>query len=280
MKILITGIYGFLGSNLAKKIAKKHAVIGLYNTEKQIKFDGNVICFNQLESIDIVPDLIIMCHASVSSGTIDIDQDKLFQTNVDFTKRVVEKFSTVRSIYISSVSVYGNNDNIINEQFVVNPETDYALSKLAGEKQVRQNPNSIIIRLSSLYGNGMKENTLIPNYCNKALESKSIQVWGNGSRFQNYIHVDDAIHLIEKAIEYQSQIDFPLLAVSSKEYSNDEVAKIISGLTNSVINYVKEDYSPSFHFKNKITQKTLNWQSEIELEIGLKYYIEWKKKQF
>ncbi len=278
MKILITGIYGFLGSHLAKKIAGKHAVIGLYNTEKQIDFDENVICFNKLELIDFVPDLIIICHAAVSSGGNNLDKVKLFETNVDFTKRVVEKFPIVKSIYISSVSVYGNNNNIIDEQFVVNPETDYALSKLAGEKVVTQNPNSIIIRFSSLYGKGMKENTLIPNYCNQALQNKSIQVWGNGSRFQNYIHVDDAISLIEKAIEYQSKINFPLLGVSSKEYSNEEVAKIISGLTNSSINYINEDYSPSFHFNNKITQKTLNWQSETELEIGLKYYIEWKQK--
>jgi len=278
MKILITGIYGFLGSNLAKKMAEKHAVIGLYNTEKEIEFDGNVICFNKLELIDSVPDVIIMCHAAVSSGGTNIDKVKLFETNVDFTKQIVEKFPTIKSIYISSVSVYGNNQDIIDEKFVLNPETDYALSKLAGENEVNQNQNSIIIRLSSLYGNGMKENTLIPNYCNQALQNKSIQVWGNGSRFQNYIHVDDAISLIEKAVEYQSKINFPLLGVSSKEYSNDEVAKIISGLTNSVINFVKEDYSPSVHFNNKITQKTLNWQSEIELEIGLGSYIQWKKK--
>ena len=278
MKVLITGIYGFLGSHLAKKMVEKHVAIGLYNTEKEIEFDRNVICFNKLELIDSVPDLIIMCHAAVSSGETNIDKFRLFETNSNFTKQVVEKFPTVKSIYISSVSVYGNNNHIIDEQLVVNPKTDYALSKLEGEKEVSQNPNSIIIRLSSLYGNGMKENTLIPNYCNQALQNKLIQVWGNGSRFQNYIYVDDAINLIEKAIEFQSKIDFPLLGVSSKEYSNNQVAKIISGLTNSEINYIKEDYSPSFLFNNKITQKTLNWLSEMELETGLKYYIEWKKK--
>lgn len=278
MKILITGIYGFLGSHLAGKIAEKHTVIGLYNTEKEFGLSENITCLGQLDSIDIVPDLIIMCHAAVSSGGINVDKRILFQTNVDFTKQIVEKFPSAKNIYISSVSVYGNNIEVIDEQSVLNPETDYALSKVLGEKEAGQNPDAVIIRFSSLYGNGMKENTLIPNYCNQALETKSIQVWGNGSRFQNYIHVDDAIRLIEKTIEYQSKIDFPLLGVSSKEYSNNEVAKIISGLTNSKIEYVREDNSTSFHFNNKITQKTLNWQSEIELETGLESYIQWKKK--
>jgi nucleoside-diphosphate-sugar epimerase len=278
MKILITGIYGFLGGHLASKLAENHTVFGLYNTEKEIVFKENIICCNKLELIDIVPDLIIMCHAAVSSGETNIKKATLIETNVNFTKKIVKKYSTIKSIYVSSVSIFGNQKEVVNEQSILNPETDYALSKLLGEKEIRPNSDSVIIRFSSLYGNGMKENTLIPNYCNQALENKSIHVWGNGSRFQNYIHINDAIRLIEKIIDYKSKIDFPVLGVSSKEYSNDEVAKIISELTNSEINYINQDNSPSFHYNNKMTQKTLDWQAEIELKNGLKQYIEWKKK--
>ncbi|MBF4517597.1 NAD(P)-dependent oxidoreductase [Flavobacterium sp. ANB] len=278
MKILITGIYGFLGTHLANKLAENHTVFGLYNTEKDVVFKKNITCFNQLDLVDIVPDVIIMCHAAVSSGTTNINKSALIETNVNFTKKIVKKFATIKSIYVSSVSIFGNQKEVVNEQSIHNPETDYALSKLFGENEVSQNPDSVIIRFSSLYGNGMKENTLIPNYCNQALEHKTIQVWGNGSRFQNYIHISDAVRLIEKTIDYKSKISFPVLGVSSKEYSNDEVAKIISKQTNSAIDYINQDNSPSFHYNNKMTQKTLDWQPEIELEKGLKQYLEWKKK--
>jgi len=278
MKILITGIYGFLGSHLAKKLSQKHSVTGLYHTEKRMVLNPEIVCFNKLESIDVIPDVIIMCHAAVSSGTTNLDKTKLFETNVDFTKKIVEKFADIKSIYISSVSIFGTKNEIINEQSFANPETDYAESKLSGEKEASQNSNSIIIRFSSLYGNEMKENTLIPNYCNQALQSQKIQVWGDGSRRQNYIHINDAVSLIESAIASKIKIDFPILGVSPKEYSNDEVAKIISELTNSEINYINHDDSPSFHYNNEMTQKILNWQSEIELKNGLKHYLEWKKK--
>jgi len=278
MKILITGIYGFLGTRLANKLAENHTIFGLYNTEKEVVFNENIVCFNKLDSIDMMPDVIIMCHAAVSSGSTNIDKHVLIETNVNFTKEIVEKFPTIKIIYVSSVSIFGNQNEVVNEQSILNPETDYAFSKLLGEKEVNQNSNSIIIRFSSLYGNEMKENTLIPNYCNQALRSQTIQVWGNGSRRQNYIHIDDAINLIESAIECKTKINFPILGVSSKEYSNDEVAKIISELTNSEINYINKDDSPSFHYNNEVTQKTLNWQSEIELKNGLKHYLEWKKK--
>lgn len=278
MKILITGIYGFLGSHLAEKLSRNHTIMGLYNTERQMVLNPEIACFNKLESIDVIPDVIIMCHAAVSSGTTNLDKTKLFETNVDFTKNIVEKFPDIKSIYISSVSVFGTKNEISNEQSFENPETDYAKSKLSGEREVSQNSNSIIIRFSSLYGNEMKENTLIPNYCNQALQSQTIQVWGNGSRRQNYIHINDAVNLIESAIACKTKINFPILGVSSKEYSNDEVAKIISEYTNSEINYINHDDSPSFYYNNEMTQKTLNWQSEIELKKGLKHYLEWKKK--
>lgn len=280
MKILITGIYGFLGFHLTKKLSVKHDVIGLYHNPKSIQFGKNVTCFSNLDQIDSIPDVIIMCHAAVSSGNTNVDKTELLETNVNFTRQIVEKFPRIKTIYISSVSVFGNNIEVIHEQTVSNAETDYASSKLSGEKEVIKNPNSNSIRFSSLYGNGMKENTLIPNYCNQALQLKSIEVWGKGHRFQNYIHVQDAVSLIEKVVEYHSKIEFPILGVSSKEYSNKEVAEIISSLTHSEINYINQDNSISVHYNNELTQKVLNWYPEIELKEGLKNYLEWKEKQF
>lgn len=280
MKILITGIYGFLGRHLAERLADTHNVIGLYNTPRQVDFSRGIKCVNQLDLIEEAPDVIIMCHAAVASGNVLIEKEKLFDSNVDFTRQVVEKFSTAKMIFISSVSVFGSYNGIIDEKKAPSPESDYALSKLQGENEVLKNPNGSIVRFSSLYGNGMKENTLIPNYCNQALHSKVIQVWGDGARFQNYIHVDDAVNLIEKMIFHDKKIDFPVLGVSSKEYSNIEVAKIISDFTGSKISHLNEDKALSFYYNNELTQKVLNWQSETELKIGLKQYLEWKEKQF
>ena len=280
MKVLITGIYGFLGFQLAKKLSENHNIIGLYNSQKPIHFDKNIALFGKLDQIDSIPDVIIMCHAAVSSGTTNVDEETLFETNVAFTRQIIEKFPTIKTIYISSVSVFGNYPEVIDENTITNPQTAYAISKLEGEKEVKQNSNSSIIRFSSLYGNGMKENTLIPNYCNQAINSKVIEVWGNGSRFQNYIHVDDAISLIKKIIEYPSKVDFTFLGVAEREYTNDNVAKIISDLTGSKINYLNEDKALSFHYNNKLTQKVLNWHPEIELKEGLKNYLKWKEKQF
>jgi nucleoside-diphosphate-sugar epimerase len=160
------------------------------------------------------------------------------------------------------------------------PQTTYAQSKLAGEKLVMQSPRNCVIRLSSLYGKGMKERTLIPNYSHQALQSNTIQVWGNGGRYQNYIYIEDAISLIEKAIEHESVIDFPLLGVSDKEYTNAEVAEVIADLTGAEITFTGTDNSVSVHYNNELTRELIGWSAATELTDGLKEYIEWKEKQY
>lgn len=279
MTILITGIYGFLGSSLAVKLAEKHHVIGLYHINTK-PLDSKITVYNKIGDIGIIPDVIVLCHAAVSSGNYAEERDVLFNTNVNFTEKVIDSFPDTKLIYISSASIFNNDGNVITENTVSQPQTPYAQSKLEGEKLVMKYPRNCVIRLSSLYGRGMKETTIIPNYCNQALQSKAIQVLGNGCRYQNYIYIEDAIDLIEKAIVYKSIINFPLLGVADKEYTNAEVAGIVAGFTEADIVYTGEDNSLSVHYNNELTRKTLGWNTATKLADGLKEYIEWKEKQY
>jgi len=279
MTILITGIYGFLGSRLAVKLAERHRVIGLYHVNAKL-LDSRIIVYNELEQIEIIPDVIVMCHAAVSSGSHEEATDVLFDANVGFTEKVVSKFPDTKIIYISSVSIFGNDGNAITENTIDQPQSEYALSKLAGEKLVLKNPRNYVIRLSSLYGKGMKENTLVPNYINQALQRKTISVWGNGDRYQNYIYIEDAIGLVDKAIDCKSIINYPLLGVADIEHTNAEVAEVIAKLTGADIMYTGEDKSLSVHYNNELTREALNWSAVTPLADGLKEYIEWKEKQY
>jgi UDP-glucose 4-epimerase len=126
----------------------------------------------------------------------------------------------------------------------------------------------------------MKENTIIPIYCKQALQDKRIVVWGDGSRIQNYIHISDAIQLINKIVENDIKVNFPILGVSNKEYSNTQLAEIIGDCTHSEITFNGIDASKSVQYNNTISQKAVNWQPEMDLETGIKQFLEWKQKQF
>lgn len=278
MKILITGIYGFLGAHLAERLASVHDISGLYHSGKR-ELSAAIPAFHSLDDITDAPDAIIMCHAAVASGTTQLPKAQLQEVNVELTARIVRKFPKSKVIYISSASVFGFPNEVITEQSSVNPPNDYAASKLEGELVVRQNPNHVVVRLSSLYGEGMKENTLIPNYVNQALSKGQIEVWGSGARQQNYIHVSDAVSLIESVLDTKAAIDFPLLGVSEREYTNLEVANIIARHTGAGIAHINQDHSPSLRYDNRLTQKVLNWKPEMALDKGIADYIKWKKRQ-
>lgn len=276
MNLLVTGAAGFLGSCVVDSFQNSHSVIGVYNRTRPI---GSAAKFIQsLDELQITPDVIILCHAAVSAGSIQRTLNDLEQSNVEYTKEVATRFPNVPTVYISTVSVYESADDA-NEDSPVNPQTAYAQTKLEGEKIVLQNPKSAIVRLSSLYGAGMKPGTLIPNYVNQALETGSVDVWGMGTRKQNYIHVLDVVNLLDKIMSGNHFGQQIYLGTSNGSHSNLEVAQIVSGKTGSAIRFVNQDASKSASYDNSFTRKSLNWEPRINLEDGISGYIDWLKKQ-
>jgi UDP-glucose 4-epimerase len=279
LKILITGIAGFLGKNLIKTL-NQHQLFGL-DIQEGIIDDVPVFSANDLEKIDIQFDVLIICHAAVASGTTILSNDILYNVNVSLTEKIVAKFKDAFVIYISTASIYDVNISLIQENSNINPQTNYAISKLWSERIVLANAKSLIIRLSSLYGNGMKENTIIPNYVNQALSRGKIEVWGKGERMQNYIHVDEACEYVKLAIENFEKIQGKtLLVVSKKEYSNNELAQIIADETKAEIAYSNNDTSKSLRYNNHVTSELLGFKSQLSFESQIQEYIKWKKEQF
>lgn len=277
MKIAITGIGGFLGANLVDFLRPKAEIVGISTSTKMATVP--VYGFDELGQVQ-TPDVIVHCHAAVASGTTMLDAETLRKGNIDATQQIVNQFPEAKHLYISSVSIYGNNPDRITEQTIPNPQTDYAKSKFEAEQIIQKQKKSAIIRLSSLYGNGMKENTLIPNYVNQALQNKPIEVWGTGERRQNYFHVNDAARLIVAIIEKDTWQSPVFLGVSDNEYANIEIAQLIASATGSPIVHRNDDASISVRYNNAFTQNTLNWHPETQIETGIKAYIQWKEKQY
>ncbi len=276
MNILISGYKGFLGSVLWNKLSIEHNLIGVAREQEIDNKESYSI--NQISTIKETPDIVIMCHASVASGKDKVDTTKLFNSNVHTTKQLVQQFPNSYLIYISSISIYGDSQDLLTEQSAPCPQTEYAISKLWGEKCVSQTENSAILRLTSLYGAGMKENTIIPNYVNQALSIGEIEVWGKGKRKQNYIHVEDVVRYIEHLISTQGKGIF--IASGESEVSNIELANLISEEIGAVINFKGNDNSPSIRIDNQITRNSLSIKNKRDIKEGIKEYIQWKKKQF
>jgi UDP-glucose 4-epimerase len=278
--VLISGIRGFLGRNLCNILLNEYNIYGI-GTKAEDLNGFTIFSSSEIESCNIIPDFLILCHASISSGQNVQSNELLFDVNVTVTEKLIAKFNSAKVIYISSASIYDLNSKSIEEKSPIYPQSDYAISKFWAEYIVFKAKNTVVIRLSSLYGIGMKENTIIPNFVNQALNNGTIEVWGEGKREQNYIEVNDACNCISLTLKNFDLVKNKiLLGVSREEYSNCYLAKVIAGQTNAQILYVNEDNSKSLHYNNQETCQLLGWSTETNFNEGIINYIKWKKEQF
>ena len=278
MNILITGITGFFGRNLMRSL-HPHRVLGLASREEI--FEGiPVFSAGNLDKISPPPDLLIVGHAAVAAGGRQVPGNILHEVNVALTEKILERFQQAFVIYLSTVSVYDDRVSPIGENSAIAPQSPYAASKLRAEGMVAQRAHTAILRFSSLFGIGMKEETLIPRYVNQALRTGEIEVWGRGERWQNYLHIHDACAYVKLALENLEKVQGRvLLAVSQQEHTNEEVAQLVSRQTGARVVHKNTDSSRSLRYDNRATRALLGFARETPFGEQLQNYITWKQKQ-
>ena len=139
-KILITGIHGFVGSNLVAELKKEHIIYGLDiiapTKEGIIKTYG----WNELDQIPLV-DCIIHLAGKAQDTRNTLSEQAYFETNLGLTQKIFDYFlqSDARKfIFFSSVKAVADTviGEILTEKHTPNPQTPYGQSKLAAEQYI------------------------------------------------------------------------------------------------------------------------------------------------
>lgn len=228
MKIFITGVLGFIGSNLAEDFLKKgHLVYGLDNCSGsyptsyfnrnllELSSYGSFSYFNfdilnkfKLNSFfsEFKPDILLHCAAKTNVRASKGNLEEYCQINVEGTKNILEVLyensPQTKVILFSSSSVYGNNMPPFSENMSMKPISPYGVSKAKMEDYVlkyslKKKLKSIIVRPFSVYGKRARYD-MLPMILYQALtkQVEFIKYGSNLSNVRDWTHIGQVVNII------------------------------------------------------------------------------------
>ena len=171
-RILITGISGFVGTNLTKYLEslKEFKVIGhSRNPESARLLLGKIDFIPNISAITLdryMIDTVIHLAGIAHDLSGKYTKEDYLNVNYEFTKEVfdcVHNSKVSSFIYVSSVKAIADETNlIIDENFVPIPQSDYGLSKRMSEEYLinnrKQHKKIYILRPCMIHGPGNKGN--------------------------------------------------------------------------------------------------------------------------
>lgn len=259
-KIAVIGSNGFLGKSLVSLLLNEgYFVIAVYNKSQYDWKNENVQSLSWTAFLDaqLNLDAIIYTASIIPYGHMDDYNDEMLLVNAINNFAIRKVYPKVHFIYISSVSVYAISKGAITENSPVLPQGAYAESKLAGELVAKGFNRSAVVRCSSIFGSGMNQSTFIPRCISQAKDDGVITLYGEGTRLQNYIHVDDVSAMCLAIIQQEKVGVF--LSVAPRSFSNMEIAETLAAYYNAKINHVGTDCSPSYIYDAQFTYGALGY---------------------
>ena len=229
MKILVVGGAGYVGGGIVDTLSKKNEIT-VYDSliyesayRKDVNFIyGDIRDYKKINSILNNFDAVVWLAALVGDGACSINPTLTHEINSETVKNLVKNFNG-KIIFLSTCSVYGAQEGVLDENSEVNPLSEYASSKLIAEKYLEES-DAIIFRLGTLFGisdqfSRIRLDLVVNILTTKALVDKKMSVFG-GDQWRPLLHVKDVANAIEHNISTNTNGIFNL------HYKNFKIIEI------------------------------------------------------
>lgn len=318
MKVLITGVAGFIASTLAEKLCRSMTnveIVGIDNFDsfyprkikefnmvnllKQSRFcfiEGDLsdkIFFNSLPA-----DFDVVIHLAAKAGVRpSIEKPGSYiRSNIEATNNLLEwmKARKIKKyIFASSSSVYGNNCKVPfkendNVSFPISP---YAFSKRACELMnytyfELYGINTINLRLFTVYGPRQRPDLAIHKFVKLIASGKKITVYGDGNTSRDYTYVDDIVQGIIEAVHYINNHNNVFETINLGNSFPVKLTALLSliskclniELRSEILPVQLGDVDQTFADITK-ARKLLGYHPKTSMEEGLRKFIRWYHEQ-
>lgn len=231
--VFVTGVAGFIGSNLAKKILKDYTnvmVIGIDNMndyydvalknarlEELFKYEKFHFVKESIANKEVIrnifdnykPEIVVNLAAQAGVRYSILNPDAYIESNIIGFYNILEACrhsydngatGVEHFVYASSSSVYGSNTKIpySTEDKVDNPVSLYAATKKSNELMAHAysklyNIPSTGLRFFTVYGPAGRPDMAYFGFTNKLLKGDKIQIFNYGNCKRDFTYVDDIV---------------------------------------------------------------------------------------
>ena len=169
MKILITGVHGFVGSNLVEALKKEHTIYGLDIVAPEKDGVRFTFGWDSLDKEGEIPDVDAIVHlAGKAHDTKNQSASEVyFKVNAGLTQKIFDYFlaheSIKKFVFFSTAKAAADKvEGVLTEDVVPAPVGPYGESKIAAEKYIQEHMPAdkqvYIFRPCMIHGPGNKGN--------------------------------------------------------------------------------------------------------------------------
>jgi UDP-glucose 4-epimerase len=304
--VLITGVAGLLGSNMADWIIKNHNeynVIGVDdlsggykdNVSDGVIFENYNLSDKNLSTLFEKYKFEYVFHfaAYAAEGLSPFIRNFNYQNNLLCTSNIVNnciEFDVKRLIFTSSMAVYGFGNPPFDEKDIPSPIDPYGVAKFACEMDIRiageqHNMDWCIIRPHNVYG--VKQNiwdkyrNVLGIWMYQTLNDQPMTIFGDGNQTRAFSYIDDILEpLWISAVSEKTSKEIINLG-GTKEYTINEANKILQKITgnNNTLYLESRHEVKNAHPTWSKSVELLNYKDTHTLEEGLIKMWEWAKLQ-
>ena len=307
MHIFITGVAGFLGSNLADfylnkgfRVSGCDNLVGgsLENVDPGVSFyEGNCEDLEFMkqatkDNIDVVCHAAAFAHEGLSSisPTLICNNNVTGSTSV-FTAAIINNVK--RIVYCSSMARYGDIGIPFREDDLLNPVDPYGVSKVAAEKilKILCNTHGIEYNIAvphNIIGPKQKYDdpyrNVVSIMLNRMMQDQRPIIYGDGEQTRCFSYIDDCLQCLIK-MAFDKDLNKQVINIGPDEefITINKVAEICSNIVgfNQKPIYVPDRPQEVKHAvcSSDKARKLLNYKTTIDVKNGIQKTYDYIKKK-
>ena len=304
MRVLVTGGAGFIGSNLAKKLASDgHDTVAADSFRSAswtnlLDFSGDVLTQRDHEDVDslaaVGPFDVIFHQASITGVIKDdatagtADQQRMMRNNVETFRRLLDWAvqSGARVVWASSCSVYGRGPVPMTESQKPVPLNVYGFSKLCMERLAaryapRLSKPIVGLRYSNVYGPGESHKgrlaSMIYQLACQMRAGKRPRIFTAGQQKRDFAYIDDAVEANLRAMTARESGVYNAGAGRSWSFNElvDELNRVLG--TKLKPDYFDNPYGFTQDWTETdqaLAKQKLGYEPQYDLRRGIEAYHE------